>query len=62
MDVHALGRVRNLDKVSKFSATSLETLVQMVDSSYREIALAWRKGSVRAEEFRHLGGLMKKYR
>jgi LysR family hydrogen peroxide-inducible transcriptional activator len=32
------------------------------DRSYREIALAWRKGSARAEEFRHLGGLMKKYR
>ncbi len=90
---HALAacRIRNLDKVSKFSATSLQTLVQMVDSdlgitflpkmaeysgilkntniktyplseqSYREIALAWRKGSARAEEFRRLGELMKKY-
>jgi LysR family hydrogen peroxide-inducible transcriptional activator len=80
---HALKacRVRNLNKINRFSATSMHTLVQMVDSdlgitflpeiaegstllrntevetyplkegSYREIALAWRKGSGRNEEF-----------
>lgn len=90
---HALAacRIRNLDKVSKFSTTSLQTLVQMVDSdlgitflpemaegsgilkntniktyplpdrSYREIALAWRRGSARAEEFRQLGSLITTY-
>ena len=32
------------------------------DRSYREIALAWRKGSARAGEFRYLGGFMRKNR
>lgn len=84
---HALSacRIRGLDKVSRFSASSLLTLVEMVDAdlgvtflpeiaqgsplltgtgvktfpleeqSYREIALAWRQGSARSEEFSQLG-------
>jgi LysR family hydrogen peroxide-inducible transcriptional activator len=88
---HALKacRIRNLNKVNRFSATSMHTLVQMVDSdlgitflpeiiegstllrntqvrtyplkegSYREVALAWRKGSGRGEEFRLLADLFK---
>ena len=31
------------------------------DRSYREIALAWRRGSSRAEEFRQLGSLITRY-
>ncbi|MBT8144948.1 MAG: hydrogen peroxide-inducible genes activator [Gammaproteobacteria bacterium] len=89
---HALAacRLRNLDKISQFSATSLQTLVQMVDNdlgitylpemargsallrgtrvrmhplsrgSYREVGLAWRRGSARAEEFRELGKFIAK--
>lgn len=81
---HALSacRIRSLDKVSRFSASSLLTLIEMVDAdlgitflpeiaqgsplltatkvkiyplaekSYREIALAWRQGRARADEFR----------
>ena len=79
--------IRNLDAVNRFSATSLFTLLEMVDSdlgvtflpemavgsalldqtrirtrpmgrrSYREIGLAWRKGSARSEEFTALGKL-----
>lgn len=88
---HALSacRIRNLEKVSRFSATSLPTLLQMVESdlgitfvpemaegsgllsgtlirtyplddrSFREIGLAWRKGSGRGEEFRRLGELIR---
>lgn len=88
---HALSacRIRNLNKVNRFSATSMHTLVQMVDSDlgitflpeiaegstllrntqvktyplkerrYREIALAWRKGSARDEEFRLLADSFK---
>lgn len=84
---HALSacQIRSLDKVSRFAASSLLTLIQMVDAdlgitflpemaegspllnstqvrtyplqenSYREIALAWRQGSARAESFRLLG-------
>jgi LysR family hydrogen peroxide-inducible transcriptional activator len=84
---HAISacRIRNLDKISRFSASSLLTLVEMVDAdlgitylpemadgssilsgtrvktypiqdgAYREIGLAWRKGSGRAREFRQLG-------
>jgi LysR family hydrogen peroxide-inducible transcriptional activator len=84
---HALSacRIRGLDKVSRFSASSLLTLIEMVDAdlgvtflpeiaqgsplligtgvktytleeaSYREIALAWRQGSARSEEFSQLG-------
>lgn len=91
MREHALKacRVRNLNKVNRFSATSMHTLVQMVDNdlgitflpelaesstllrntqvktyslkerTYREIALAWRKGSGRDGEFRLLAELFK---
>jgi len=84
---HALSacRIRGLDKVSRYSASSLLTLIEMVDAdlgvtflpeiaqgsplltgtgvktfpleeqSYREIALAWRQGSARSEEFSQLG-------
>lgn len=77
------------EKISSFSASSLSTLIQMVDSdlgitylpemadgsallkgtkihtsalkenSYREIGLVWRRGTVRADEFKHLGDLIK---
>jgi LysR family hydrogen peroxide-inducible transcriptional activator len=84
---HAIAacKVRNTEKVARFAASSLLTLVEMVDAdlgitflpemargsallkntrvrlhemgekSYREIGLAWRKGSGRVEEFRELG-------
>lgn len=84
---HALTacRIRNRDKVSHITASSMLTLIHMVDadlgvtfipemaigspilkntqvvtrplksSSYREIGLVWRKGSMRAQEFRILG-------
>ena len=84
---HALSacKIRNQDTVSRFAASSLLTLVGMVDSdigityltemaqnssllndtdinvyplsekSFREIGLAWRKGSAREEEFKMLG-------
>lgn len=84
---HAIAacRLRDLQKVRRFSASSLLTLVEMVDADlgitflpemaegssllrgtrvrlwpiadegYREIALAWRRGSGRAAEFRALG-------
>jgi len=84
---HALSacKIRNQDSVSRFAASSLLTLVSMVDSdigityltemtqnssllhdtniktyplneqSYREIGIAWRKGSAREEEFKLLG-------
>ncbi len=77
------------EKINRFSASSLSTLIQMVDSdlgitylpemaehsgllkgtkvkmyplkenSYREIALLWRKGTARAEEFTMLGEMIK---
>jgi LysR family hydrogen peroxide-inducible transcriptional activator len=84
---HALSacHLQDMDKVSRFTASSLLTLVQMVDSdlgisylpemvqgssllsgtnvklwplpdaSYREIGLAWRRGSAREAEFVQLG-------
>ncbi|MCF6189283.1 MAG: hydrogen peroxide-inducible genes activator [Cocleimonas sp.] len=87
---HALSacKIRNQDTVSRFAASSLLTLVSMVDSdigityltdmakhssllqdtniktypldkkSYREIGLAWRKGSAREEEFKMLGDVL----
>jgi LysR family hydrogen peroxide-inducible transcriptional activator len=90
---HAIAacRIRDFAKVRPFSATSLTTLVQMVDSdlgitflpemaldsallrgtrvktqplkekSYRAIALAWRKGSARGEEFSTLGEFIRKH-
>lgn len=91
---HALSacKIRNLDKVSRVTASSLLTLIQMVDadlgvtylpemalgsnllhhtriktyplptSSYREIGLAWRKGSVREKEFQLLGRFIQENR
>lgn len=88
---HAIAacRVKSLDKLSGFSASSLYTLVQMVDSDLgitylpgmaagspllkgskvktyplredacRVIALAWRKGSGRTEEFQELGAFIR---
>lgn len=90
---HAIAacRLKDFAKVRPFSATSLTTLVQMVDSdlgitflpemalgsallrgtrvktqplkekSYRTIALAWRKGSARGEEFAKLGEFIKQH-
>ncbi len=84
---HAISacRIRKLDKISRFSASSLLTLVEIVDAdlgitylpemaegssilsgtrvktypmrddAYRDIGLAWRRGSGRASEFRLLG-------
>ena len=84
-------RLRDFSKVKPFSATSLYTLLQMVDSdlgvtylpemamgsallrgtrvktaplaekSYRTIALAWRKGSARGEEFRELARFIQRH-
>jgi len=81
-------RIRSSEKVSRFAATSLLTLIEMVDAdlgitflpemardsallsatdvglwpmgerSYREIALGWRRGSARADEFRELGAFI----
>ncbi len=89
---HALQacRFRDTERISRFSATSLQTLLQMVaadlgvtfipcmarhaslpanikvfdmpDTDGREIALAWRKGSGREEEFRLFGELLKSCR
>jgi LysR family hydrogen peroxide-inducible transcriptional activator len=88
---HAISacKLRNIDTISRFSATGLLTLVEMVDAdlgitflpamaegsallrntrvktyplserSFREIALAWRKGSARAAEFGRLGDLIR---
>ncbi len=87
---HALSacNLRNQETVSRFAASSLYTLVEMVDSdigityltdmakdsmllkhtdiktypmgenSYREVGLAWRKGSARSEEFKMLGDVI----
>lgn len=89
---HALSacNLQNQETVSRFAASSLYTLVEMVDSdigityltdmardsmilkhtdiktypldkhSYRDIGLAWRKGSARGEEFRMLGDELSK--
>jgi LysR family hydrogen peroxide-inducible transcriptional activator len=81
--------LQDMDKISRFTASSLLTLVQMVDSdlgisylpemvkgstlltgtkvriwplpeeSYREIGLAWRRGSARETEFLQLGEFIK---
>lgn len=81
-------RLKSSEKISRFSATTLLTLIEMVDAdlgitflpemasgsamlqttdvrtwplgprSYREIALAWRRGSARADEFRELGAFV----
>lgn len=90
---HALAacRIRSMNKVNRFTATSLNTLVQMVESdlgitflpemaldsgllkgthiktrplkekSGRDIALVWRKGSGRDEEFRVFAQLLMKF-
>lgn len=90
---HALSacKIRNRDKISNVAASSLLTLIQMVDAdlgvtfipemslgssmlkntqvktwpiksgSYREIGLVWRKGSMRAEEFKLLGEFIKNH-
>ena len=84
---HALAacKIRNTQKIRRFAASSLLTLIEMVDadlgvtflpamaegsallrntkvrlhrlaeSSFRQIGLAWRKGSGRVEEFELLG-------
>ena len=84
---HALSacKIRNTQKVQRFAASSLLTLIEMVDAdlgisflpamaegsamlrntrvrlhplaehSYRQIGLAWRKGSNRIDEFTMLG-------
>jgi LysR family hydrogen peroxide-inducible transcriptional activator len=91
---HAIAacKVRNTEKVARFAASSLLTLVEMVDAdlgitflpemargsallkntrvrlhemgekSYREIGLAWRKGSGRVDEFRELGDFITEHR
>ena len=81
-------RIRDTEKMNRFSATSLMTLIEMVDAdmgvtflpamaegsallantkvrtyplerdNYREIALAWRRGTSRADEFETLGRLL----
>lgn len=81
-------RIKSSEKVSRFAATSLLTLIEMVDAdlgitflpemaldsallkttdvrtwpmgqrSFRDIGLAWRRGSARVEEFRELGGFI----
>lgn len=88
---HALAacRIRNTQKVQRFAASSLLTLIEMVDAdlgitflpemargssllsntrvklyelaelSYRQIGLAWRKGSQRVEEFNLLGTFLR---
>ena len=88
---HALSacKIQNQETVSRFAASSLYTLIEMVDSDigityltemakdsmilkhtdiktysmgeerYREIGLAWRKGSARSEEFELLGEVIK---
>lgn len=90
---HALAacKIRNTQKIQRFAASSLLTLVEMVDadlgitflpemsrqssllrntavqlhtlpeSSYRNIGLAWRRGSGREEEFAMLGEFVKQH-
>ncbi len=85
-------RIRDSAKMASFSASSLLTLIEMVDAdlgitflpemavdsallqntevrtyplqdnNYREIALVWRRGSARREEFRTLGGFLAEHR
>jgi len=91
---HALAacKIRNTQKVQRFAASSLLTLIEMVDAdlgitflpemaqgssllsntrvklyelaelSYRQIGLAWRKGSHRVEEFNLLGSFLRENR
>lgn len=91
---HALAacKIRNVQKVQRFAASSLLTLIEMVDadlgitflpamaegsqmlrnthvklyplaeSSYRQIGLAWRKGSNRVDDFRTLGNFITRNR
>jgi LysR family hydrogen peroxide-inducible transcriptional activator len=84
-------RIRNTQTVSPFAASSLLTLVEMVDAdlgitylpemasgsallagtgvkttplsnrSYRNIGLAWRRGSGRGEEFASLGEFIRSF-
>jgi LysR family hydrogen peroxide-inducible transcriptional activator len=88
---HALSacKIRNTEKIRRFGASSLLTLIEMIDAdlgisflpemargstllrntrvrlhplsdkSYRNIGVAWRKGSRRAEEFRLLGDFVR---
>ena len=88
---HALAacKIRNTQKVSRFGASSLLTLIEMIDAdlgisflpemalgstllrntrvrlrslsekSYRNIGLAWRKGSRRIDEFQMLGDFVR---
>ena len=88
---HALAacKIRNTEKVRRFGASSLLTLIEMVDAdlgisflpemargstllrntrvrlhalkdrSYRNIGMAWRKGSRRVEEFHLLGDYLR---
>ena len=85
-------RLRDLDAVSRIEASSLLTLVEMVDADlgitflpemaegsallrntrvrtypmpgggHREVGLAWRRGSARAEEFERLGEILREHR
>jgi LysR family hydrogen peroxide-inducible transcriptional activator len=85
-------KIRNTSTMSHFSASSLLTLIEMVDAdlgitflpemaegsallqttqvktyalsdkSYRTIALIWRRGSARADEFRALGKFIAEHR
>jgi len=85
-------RIRDGAKMAGFSASSLLTLIEMVDAdlgitflpemavdsamlqntdiktyplsdnNYREIALVWRRGSARQEEFRTLGAFLAEHR
>jgi len=85
-------KIRNIEKVSRITASSLLTLIQMVDADLgvtylpemavhssllkntriitsalkagnsRDIALVWRKGSNRDEEFRMLGEFIQEHR
>lgn len=91
---HAMSacRIRSLDKINRFAASSLHTLLEMVEgdlgvsfvpemaegsallrgsnivtwpmreSSYRDIALVWRKGSDQGEAFRTLGEFIREHR
>lgn len=88
---HALSacKVANLESINQFSASSVLTLLEMIeadlgisflpemalaagalkgrrietrpmpDNSYRDIGLAWRKGSRRGEEFRAIGEIIR---
>ena len=91
---HALAacKIRSTEKVRRFGASSLLTLIEMIDAdlgitflpemargsallkntrvrlhdlkdkSYRNIGLAWRKGSDRVDEFKLLGDLVREHR